>query len=302
MQLRMLALWSMRLVVWVCCVHQVQRCVAYVAWRILEVAPACSSTGRYWWLAGCFEPARLYACGASPCTVHVRLMRLGVAWRTCRWRRGGSWFASHKWRLAHGSFPRASTSQIRRRPVTVAPPRTCWKPCFLGECKLDPAIVDTGDGQFGDKFVTPRTLAAALGALVAAGLNLALPHPLPAASSCCNLFSLLADGGSTTVVAGGVHLLHCCHCYVILRHTYAAVTAEGTPRRSESGTIAAAHGNRECRCPVFLTRPFLLNRICPHQPLQAPLRCCTTLRAALLVFSSSARLSQAPPCSPTCSP
>ena len=59
MQLRMLALWSMRLVVWVCCVHQVQRCVACVAWRILDVAPACSSTGRCWWLVGCFEPARL---------------------------------------------------------------------------------------------------------------------------------------------------------------------------------------------------------------------------------------------------
>ena len=28
LQLRMLALWRMRLVVWVCCVHQVQRCVA----------------------------------------------------------------------------------------------------------------------------------------------------------------------------------------------------------------------------------------------------------------------------------
>jgi len=156
---------------------------------------------------------------------------------------------------------------------------------FLGECKLDPAIVDTGDGQFGDKFVTPRTLAAALGALVAAGLNLALPHPLPAASSCCNLFSLLADGGSTTVVAGGVHLLHCCHCCVISFHTYATVTAEETPRRSESKTIAAVHGNRECPCPVFWTRSFLLTRICPHQPLQTPLRC-TTLRAALLVFSS----------------
>ena len=65
----MLALWGMRLVAWVCCVRQVQRCVACLAWRILDVSPMCSSTGRYWWLVGRFEPARLYACGTSPCTV-----------------------------------------------------------------------------------------------------------------------------------------------------------------------------------------------------------------------------------------
>ena len=88
------------------------------------------------------------------------------------------------------------------------------------------------------------------------------------------------------MVAGGFHLLHCCQCCVIIRHIYATVTAEGTPRRSESETIAAVHGNRACLCPVFWTRSFLLKRICPHQPLQTPLRC-TTLRAALLVFSSS---------------
>ena len=101
---------------------------------------------------------------------------------------------------------------------------------------------------------------------------------------CCNLLSL-ADWGRTTVVAGGFHLLHCCHWYVIIRHIYATISAEGTSRRSESETIAAVHGNRPCLCPVFWTRSFLLKRIYPHQQLQTTLRC-TTLRAALLVFSS----------------
>ena len=50
---------------------------------------------------------------------------------------------------------------------------------LLGAYKLDPAIADTDEDQFGDTFVTPNTLAAALDALVAAGLDLALPHPLP---------------------------------------------------------------------------------------------------------------------------
>ena len=51
---------------------------------------------------------------------------------------------------------------------------------FLGACKLDPVIAGTAEDQFGDTFVTPRTLALALGALVNAGLDLALPVPLPA--------------------------------------------------------------------------------------------------------------------------
>ena len=101
---------------------------------------------------------------------------------------------------------------------------------------------------------------------------------------CCNLLSL-ADGGSTAVVAGGFHLLHCCHCDVALCHTYATVTAEEIPRRSESETIAEAHKNRECLCLVLWGRSSPLKRIGPHQPLQTPLRC-TILRAALLVFSS----------------
>ena len=50
---------------------------------------------------------------------------------------------------------------------------------LLGACKLYPAITDTEEGQFGDTFVTPRALAAALGTLVGAGLDLALPNPLP---------------------------------------------------------------------------------------------------------------------------
>ena len=49
---------------------------------------------------------------------------------------------------------------------------------LLGACALDPAIAGTPEGQFGDTFVTPCTLAAALGALVNAGLDLALPVPL----------------------------------------------------------------------------------------------------------------------------
>ena len=71
---------------------------------------------------------------------------------------------------------------------------------------------------------------------------------------CCNLL-YLADGGSTTVVAGGVHLLHCGHCCVIIRHTYATVTAEGTPRRSESETTAAVHGNRTTPSSTTQTLP-----------------------------------------------
>ena len=50
---------------------------------------------------------------------------------------------------------------------------------FLGACKLDPAIAGTAEDQFGGTFVTPCTLAAALGKLIAAGLDLALPNPLP---------------------------------------------------------------------------------------------------------------------------
>ena len=51
---------------------------------------------------------------------------------------------------------------------------------FLGgACKLDPAIAGTAEDKFRDTFVAPCTLAAALGALVNAGLDLALPVPLP---------------------------------------------------------------------------------------------------------------------------
>ena len=47
---------------------------------------------------------------------------------------------------------------------------------------------------------------------------------------CCNLLSL-AEGCSPTVVAWGFHLPSCCHCYVIICHTYVTETTEGTPIR-----------------------------------------------------------------------
>ena len=77
-------------------------------------------------------------------------------------------------------------------------------------------------------------------------------------------FHTAADGGSTTVVvvAGGFHLPHCCYYCVIIHHRYAIVTAEGTPRRSESeerSQKSMVHGNRAGLCPVFWTRSFLVS-------------------------------------------
>ena len=72
---------------------------------------------------------------------------------------------------------------------------------------------------------------------------------------CCNLLSL-AEGGSTTVVAGGFHLLHCCRCRscesrACRRQLDRSNWIEGTPRRSESETIAEVHANGASFIPVF---------------------------------------------------
>ena len=103
---------------------------------------------------------------------------------------------------------------------------------------------------------------------------------------CCNLLSL-AEGGSTTVVAWGVHLPSGCHCCVIVRHHTPHIRHRNGRRNTQkSETIAEVHGNSARHLPSFLgSLVSTLKRIYPHQPLQTPLRC-TTLRAALLVFSS----------------
>ena len=103
---------------------------------------------------------------------------------------------------------------------------------------------------------------------------------------CCNLLSL-AEGGSTTVVAWGVHLPSTCHCSVIVRHHTPHIRHRNGRRNTQkSETIAEVHGNSARHLPSFLgSLVSTLKRIYPHQPLQTPLRC-TTLRAALLVFSS----------------
>ena len=67
---------------------------------------------------------------------------------------------------------------------------------------------------------------------------------------CCNLLSL-AEGGSTTVVAGGFHLPHCCPCRscesrACRRQLDRSNRIEGTPRRSESETIEEVHANSAC--------------------------------------------------------
>ena len=72
---------------------------------------------------------------------------------------------------------------------------------------------------------------------------------------CCNLLSL-AEGGSTTVVAGGFHLLHCCRCRscesrACRRQLDRSNWIEGTPRRSESETIAEVHENGDPLSRIF---------------------------------------------------
>ena len=72
---------------------------------------------------------------------------------------------------------------------------------------------------------------------------------------CCNLLSL-AEGGSTTVVAGRFHLLHCCRCRscesrACRRQLDRSNWIEGTPRRSESETIAEVHENGDPLSRIF---------------------------------------------------
>ena len=88
---------------------------------------------------------------------------------------------------------------------------------FLGACCLDPAIAGTAEDQFGDTFVTPNTLAAALDALVNAGLDLTLPVPLPADPSAvlnildARITALLGSNRAPDAIVIGDSQLIMCH-------------------------------------------------------------------------------------------
>ena len=88
---------------------------------------------------------------------------------------------------------------------------------LLGACCLDPAIAGTAEDQFGDTFVTPNTLAAALNALVNAGLDLTLPVPLPADPSAnlnildARITALLGSNRAPDAIAIGDSQLIMCH-------------------------------------------------------------------------------------------
>ena len=88
---------------------------------------------------------------------------------------------------------------------------------LLGACCLDPAIAGTAEDQFGDTFVTPNTLAAALDALVDAGLDLTLPVPLPADPSAnlnildARITALLGSNRAPNAIAIGDSQLIMCH-------------------------------------------------------------------------------------------
>ena len=99
---------------------------------------------------------------------------------------------------------------------------------------------------------------------------------------CCNLLSL-AEGGSTTVVAWGVHLPRSCHCCVIVRrHTPHTRHRNGRRNTQKSETIAEVHGNSASICRVFWARSFRLSSGSTHisrfkHRYAAPpcvLRCC----------------------------
>ena len=106
---------------------------------------------------------------------------------------------------------------------------------------------------------------------------------------CCNLLSL-AEGGSTTVWWLGVSI-----CLIAVRVGHAKA---GHAADNWIGAIGSKEHPEEVRVkrsqkPIEMwilypwvsgTRSFTLKLIYPHQPLQTLLRC-TTLRAALLVFS-----------------
>ena len=88
---------------------------------------------------------------------------------------------------------------------------------LLGACSLDPAIAGTAEDQFGDTFVTPGTLAAALDALVNAGLDLTLPVPLPADPSAnlnildARITALLGSNRAPDAIIIGDRQLIMCH-------------------------------------------------------------------------------------------
>ena len=81
---------------------------------------------------------------------------------------------------------------------------------------------------------------------------------------CCNLLSL-AEGGSTTVVAWGVHLPSTCHCSVIVRHHTPHIRHRNGRRNTQkSETIAEVHGNSASICRVFWARSFRLSSGSTH--------------------------------------
>ena len=87
---------------------------------------------------------------------------------------------------------------------------------LLGACCLDPAVAGTAKDRSGETFVTPNTLAAALDALVDAGLDLALPVPLLADPSAtlnildARITALLGSHQApSAVVIGDKQLIRC---------------------------------------------------------------------------------------------
>ena len=88
---------------------------------------------------------------------------------------------------------------------------------LLGACCLDPAVAGTAKDRFGETFVTPNTLAAALDALVDAGLDLTLPVPLLADPSAnlnvldARITALLGSHRAPNAVVIGDRQLIACH-------------------------------------------------------------------------------------------
>ena len=81
---------------------------------------------------------------------------------------------------------------------------------------------------------------------------------------CCNLLSL-AEGGSTTVVAWGVHLPSGCHfCVIVRHHTPHIRHRNGRRNTQKSETIAEVHGNSASICRVFWARSFRLSSGSTH--------------------------------------
>ena len=109
---------------------------------------------------------------------------------------------------------------------------------------------------------------------------------------CCNLLSL-AEGGSTTVVAWGVHLPSTYHCSVIVRHHTPHIRHRNGRRNTQkSETIAEVHGNSASTCRVFWARSFRLSSGSTHISLFKH-RCaappCVLRFWCFLLFTSSSR-------------